>query len=245
MPKLTPPTPPGSQGHSPEYSQEYPQEYSQGCPPGYPQEPNAITRLSFERVRNACPIETLPEPLQPLAVRMIHACGNPEIFPHIRATKNFPLPLPATPVENIPVLCDSAMLRIAIRQHAPHAQCLIHNPKTKQRARQNNITKGMAAIDLYCENNNAVSDTLFLFGAAPTALLRLLQLVREQHCPLPKAVFAFPVGFVSAVESKQALLEALQHHSFPAITLLGTLGGSAIAAAAFNATFERQTSRQR
>ncbi len=212
----------------------YPQEY--------PKEPSSITRLSFARVREICPaLKTLPAALQPLAVRMIHACGNPEILPLIRASKDFPQfiidDLSDTPVEKIPVLCDSAMLRIAIEKYAPHAQCLIHHPSIQQRARKHNITKAMAAIDQYCEDNNAVKQTLFLFGAAPTALLRLLEHVREQRCPKPKAVFAFPVGFVSAVESKQALLEMLEHHPFPAITLLGRLGGSAIAAAAFNAIF--------
>ena len=210
--------------------------------PPYPQEPSAITRLSFERVRIACPaIASLPRPLRPLATRMIHACGNPEILPHIEASNNFPIPISEIPVQNTSVLCDSAMLQIAIRQYAPHAQCLIHNPKIQQRARQNNITKAMAAIDLYCKrDDNTVANTIFLFGAAPTGLLRLLELVREQHCPPPKAVFAFPVGFVSAAESKQALMETLDAHPFPAITLLGTMGGSAIAAAAFNATFQQQ-----
>ena len=219
----------------------YPQEY--------PQEPNEITRLSFARVRESCPdIVNLPAPLQPLAVRMIHACGNPEILSSIRASENFPQPLLTTPVENIPVLCDSAMLQTAVKQYAPHAQCLTHDTKTKLRARQNNTTNAMAAIDQYCENNNAennvVAETIFLFGAAPTALLRLLWLVGQGRCPKPKAVFAFPVGFVSAVESKQALLEMLNHHPFPAITLLGRLGGSAIAAAAFNATFLQQKDRK-
>ena len=225
-------------------------------PPAYPQEPSAITRLSFERVRAACPkIESLPEPLQPLAIRMIHACGNPEILPHIHASPNFPQSLLETSIEKSPVLCDSAMLRIAIEKYAPHARCLTHDAKTKQHARQNNITKAMAAIDLYCkqddgqeqgnniQENHIIAKTIFLFGAAPTALLRLLELVRQRRCPPPKAVFAFPVGFVSAVESKQALLETLEQEPFPAITLLGRLGGSAIAAAAFNATFDRQKSQ--
>ena len=240
-PRLTPLTTPLPTSLPP-----YPQEY--------PKEPSAITRLSFARVREICPdLKTLPAALQPLAVRMIHACGNPEILPLIRASKDFPQSildaLSDTPIEKIPVLCDSAMLRIAIEKYAPHAQCLIHHPSIQQRASKHNITKAMAAIDQYCENNdaqqnNVVAKTLFLFGAAPTALLRLLEHVREQRCPKPKAVFAFPVGFVSAVESKQALLKTLEHYPFPAITLLGRLGGSAIAAAAFNATFEKLQHRK-
>ena len=93
----------------------------------------------------------------------------------------------------------------------------------------------MAAI--YCENNNAENNNAENNVVAET-------IVEQGRCPKPKAVFAFPVGFVSAVESKQALLEMLNHHPFPAITLLGRLGGSAIAAAAFNATFLQQKDRK-
>jgi precorrin isomerase len=69
-------------------------------------------------------------------------------------------------------------------------------------------------------------------GNAPTALFHLLDLV-EGGGPRPAALFAFPVGFVGAVESKQALIDA--DLGIPYLTLRGRRGGSAIAAAAINA----------
>ena len=51
--------------------------------------------------------------------------------------------------------------------------------------------------------------------------------------PRPAAILAFPVGFVGAAESKQALIEA--GCGVPFLTLPGRMGGSAMASAAVNA----------
>jgi precorrin-8X/cobalt-precorrin-8 methylmutase len=71
-----------------------------------------------------------------------------------------------------------------------------------------------------------------VIGNAPTALFALLDLI-EAGSPRPAAIFAFPVGFVGAAESKQALVEA--GLGVPFLTVLGRRGGSAMAAAAINA----------
>ena len=52
----------------------------------------------------------------------------------------------------------------------------------------------------------------------------------------PAAIMAFPVGFVGAAESKDAL--ASGQHGIPYLTLRGRRGGSAMAAAAINALKE-------
>ena len=69
-------------------------------------------------------------------------------------------------------------------------------------------------------------------GNAPTALFRLLELL-QKGAPRPAVILAFPVGFVGAAESKEALIEA--GLDIPFLTLRGRLGGSALAAAAVNA----------
>jgi precorrin-8X/cobalt-precorrin-8 methylmutase len=69
-----------------------------------------------------------------------------------------------------------------------------------------------------------------VIGNAPTALLALLDLVDDGRCQ-PALVIGTPVGFVAAAESKQELLK----RDLPSITVEGTRGGSAVAAAAMNA----------
>ena len=67
-------------------------------------------------------------------------------------------------------------------------------------------------------------------GYAPTALFRLLEMVRD-GAPRPAAVLGIPVGFIGAAESKDALAASDLDH----IVVRGRRGGSALAAAAINA----------
>jgi precorrin-8X/cobalt-precorrin-8 methylmutase len=71
-----------------------------------------------------------------------------------------------------------------------------------------------------------------VIGNAPTALYHLIERI-EAGGPKPAALFAFPVGFVGARESKDDLIAA--GLGIPYLTLRGRRGGSAIAAAAINA----------
>ncbi len=67
-------------------------------------------------------------------------------------------------------------------------------------------------------------------GNAPTALLETARLVREEGAR-PALVIGVPVGFVSAVESKEAVLEL----AVPHIVARGRKGGSPIAVAIIHA----------
>ena len=71
---------------------------------------------------------------------------------------------------------------------------------------------------------------LVAIGNAPTALLEVLRLVREEGAK-PAIVVGVPVGFVSAAESKDALIAS----SVPFIAASGRKGGSTIAVAIVHA----------
>jgi precorrin-8X/cobalt-precorrin-8 methylmutase len=71
---------------------------------------------------------------------------------------------------------------------------------------------------------------LIAVGNAPTALLELARLVREEGVR-PALVVGVPVGFVSAAESKEAALEL----PTPFIVVRGRKGGSPIAVAIIHA----------
>jgi precorrin-8X/cobalt-precorrin-8 methylmutase len=69
-----------------------------------------------------------------------------------------------------------------------------------------------------------------IVGTAPTALLALLDMVDDGEIT-PALIIGTPVGFTAAAESKAELME----RSGPYITVEGTRGGAALAAAAANA----------
>ena len=79
---------------------------------------------------------------------------------------------------------------------------------------------------------------VFVIGCAPTALFEVVRLV-ESGALRPALVVGTPVGFVGAAESKEALRRVASHPPYGrpvrAISNRGEKGGSAVAAAAFNA----------
>lgn len=68
-------------------------------------------------------------------------------------------------------------------------------------------------------------------GNAPTALIEVVRLIREQQAK-PALVVGMPVGFVSAAESKD-LMAAM--HEVPWIVIRGRKGGSTLVVAAIHA----------
>tara|TARA_B100001971_G_C17741065_1_gene310731 strand:+ start:62 stop:433 length:372 start_codon:yes stop_codon:yes gene_type:complete len=99
---------------------------------------------------------------------------------------------------------------------------------TLDEAEAQGTTRSAAAVDLW---GTRLDNAVVAIGNAPTALFRLLELLADD-APRPAAILAFPVGFVGAVESKEALIA---HADVPYLTLRGRRGGSAMAAAAVNA----------
>jgi precorrin-8X/cobalt-precorrin-8 methylmutase len=79
-----------------------------------------------------------------------------------------------------------------------------------------------------------MSGSVVAIGNAPTALYRVLELI-DGGAPKPAMIAAFPVGFVGAAESKDALIAHAPALGVPFVTLTGRRGGSALAAACINA----------
>jgi precorrin-8X/cobalt-precorrin-8 methylmutase len=63
-------------------------------------------------------------------------------------------------------------------------------------------TRSAAAVDLW---RDRLDVAIVAIGNAPTALFHLLELLAD-GAPRPAAILAFPVGFVGAAESKDALI---------------------------------------
>ena len=71
---------------------------------------------------------------------------------------------------------------------------------------------------------------IYVVGNAPTALLRLIEVVNAKKA-CPALIVGLPVGFVNAAESKAALMET----GYPYISNVGRKGGSNVAASVINA----------
>jgi precorrin-8X/cobalt-precorrin-8 methylmutase len=107
--------------------------------------------------------------------------------------------------------------------------CTLNDPHTPELAQRLATTRSAAAVDLWGDD---LKDAVVAIGNAPTALYRLIEIL-QAGAPRPAAILAFPVGFVGAAESKDALIAADLGVAY--LTLRGRRGGSAMAAAAVNA----------
>ena len=78
-------------------------------------------------------------------------------------------------------------------------------------------------------------------GNAPTALIELVRLIRQEHVR-PALVVGMPVGFVSAAESKELMASV---DDVPWVVIRGRKGGSTLVVAALHALLALAEARQK
>jgi precorrin-8X/cobalt-precorrin-8 methylmutase len=206
----------------------------------YERDPEAIYRQSFAAIEAEADLRRIPGPLRPLALRLVHASGMPDIVADLAFTPDLAEAARAAIGGGNAIVADSEMTAAGImRRHLRRPDQLLvalGQPEVAQRAREIGNTRSAAAIELV---GDRLDGAVVAIGNAPTALFRLLELM-ELDGYRPAAILAFPVGFVGAAESKEALIEA--DLGVPYVTLRGRRGGSALAAAAVNALLLEDTS---
>ncbi len=199
----------------------------------YVRDPQAIYEQSFATIRGEADLASLPADVSLVAVRLIHACGMTDICGDLVFSADVVTSARDALKAGKPVITDVRMVAQGIIQNRlPAANsiiCTLTEPTVPDRAREIGTTQSAAAVDLWIDN---LAGAVVAIGNAPTALFRLLEVLAE-GAPRPAAILGFPVGFVGAVESKDALIE--HAGDVPFITLRGRKGGSAMAAAAVNA----------
>ncbi len=199
----------------------------------YVKDPAEIYRRSFAIVRAESDLSGLPDDVAAVAVRLVHACGMPDIVAELAWTDDVvaagrqALAAGATGIADARRGAEGV---IADRVPAGNAVlCPLGEPDVAERAARAGTTRSAAAVESWPPR---LGGAVVAIGTAPTALFRLLELL-SAGAPRPAAILAFPVGFVGAAESKQALIGA--GSGVPFLTLRGRRGGSALAAAAVNA----------
>lgn len=199
----------------------------------YLRDPDAIYARSFALIRAEVPLDRFPANLHGLVLRLVHACGMPEIA-HDLAWHGDPAAAGrAALASGAAVLADAKMVAAGVMTaRLPAANRIVltlDDERTPALAAELGTTRAAAAVELWRPH---LAGAVVAIGNAPTALFHLL--ARLEGWPeRPAAILAFPLGFVGAAESKQALIDS--GLDLPWVTLRGRRGGSAMAAAAVNA----------
>ena len=108
--------------------------------------------------------------------------------------------------------------------------CNISEPSLIEASKKENKTRAQMSMRIAKEDMNG---GIVVIGNAPTALLEVMEMIRE-GITKPALVIGIPVGFVSAVESKDELAKM----DIPFITNQGRKGGSPCASAIVNALYK-------
>ena len=198
----------------------------------YLRDPAAIYAASFETVRAECDLARFAPALHPVIERLVHACGRPAIAADLVVGGAVAEAGTAALTAGRPILTDAEMVAMGITRRLLPADnpvlCTLNDAATPDRAAQLGTTRSAAAVEAWRRH---LDGAIVAVGNAPTALFHLLERLHDGW-PRPAAILAFPVGFVGAAESKQALRDA--GLGIPFVTLPGRDGGSALAAAAVN-----------
>jgi precorrin-8X/cobalt-precorrin-8 methylmutase len=207
-------------------------------PGSYEADGAQIYRDSFATIRAEARLTGLPPDVARVAVRMIHACGMTDLVDDLVASPNAVKAARTALLSGAPILCDARMVASGITRPRLPADneviCTLHDPQVPELARRLGTTRSAAAIDLWLDR---LAGSVVAIGNAPTALFRLLELIRD-GAPRPAAILGLPVGFIGAAESKLAL--AGNPLGLEYLVVQGRRGGSAMAVAAVNAIASEQ-----
>jgi precorrin-8X/cobalt-precorrin-8 methylmutase len=196
-----------------------------------------IYRQSFATIRAEADLSGLPADVAKVAVRMIHACGMVDLAADIGFSTGVATAARKALLGGAPILCDAEMVAAGItRKRLPAGNevvCTLRDPAVPDLAAALGTTRSAAALDLW---GDRLAGAVVAIGNAPTALFRLLEML-DAGAVAPAAVIGLPVGFVGALESKEALAA---DGRLPFLIVRGRLGGSAMAVAAVNALASAQ-----
>ena len=164
--------------------------------------------------------------------RIIHATGDVEYAELARFSHNAIDLVKDAIKKRWSVVCDVEMVKAGITERLAaefglELKSFINDKRVLELARKKGLTRAETSIEFA---NGLYDGIIFVIGNAPTALLKVIDLYKQNQLK-NSVVIAFPVGFVKAAFSKEQLLKT----SIPYITNVGQKGGSAVAAAAFRA----------
>lgn len=202
--------------------------------------PEEIERRSFEIIESELPHPLDPE-LAPVIKRVIHTTADFDYADTLRFSERaLPAGLAALRAGRC-IVTDTNMARAGINHAAlarlkTEALCFMADDDVAAAAGRRGCTRAAASMD---KAALLPGRPIFAIGNAPTALIRLYELIQE-GCLSPSLIIAAPVGFVNVVQSKELIMRT----DVPFIVACGRKGGSNVAAAIVNALMYQLTRTQ-
>ena len=193
--------------------------------------PMDIEKRSFAIITEELGYE-LPEDKAPIIKRCIHTSADFDYAENLAFSDGVVEKALKALKNGACIVTDTQMAKAGINKKAlakygGEVYCFMSDEDVAEIARKNGTTRATASMDKAAELKKPL---IFAIGNAPTALVRLYELIEEGKLQ-PELIIGVPVGFVNVVQSKELIMQA----EVPYIVARGRKGGSNIAACICNA----------
>ena len=197
--------------------------------------PTEIEKRSFEIITEELEQEgiVLPKIQAPITKRCIHTSADFDYAKNLVYSEHAVEKALEAIRGGASIVTDTQMGRSGINkkrlaQYGGQVYCFMSDEDVAEMAKKNGTTRAVASMDKAAALGR---EAIFAVGNAPTALVRLYELIKEGKIN-PELIIAVPVGFVNVVQSKELILSL---EDTPSIVARGRKGGSNIAACICNA----------
>lgn len=195
--------------------------------------PEEIEKRSFEQITEELGDTPLVPGTEQIVKRCIHTSADFEYAKNLVFSENVVEKVTEAIRNGASIVTDTQMGMAGInkkklQKYGGEVYCFMGDEEVAREAKLRGITRAAVSMEKAAELDRRL---IFAIGNAPTALIRLYELIEEGRLR-PEAIFAVPVGFVNVVQSKELILT---RKDTPYIVARGRKGGSNIAACICNA----------
>lgn len=195
-------------------------------------EPMQIEARSFEIISKELKDVKLIPGTEDIVKRCIHTSADFDYAENLKFSEGAVEKALRAIKDGACIVTDTQMAKAGINKaslakHKGEVYCFMSDEDVAAAAREHKTTRAVAAMEKAAKLEKPV---IFAIGNAPTALIRLYELIKEGKIK-PELIIGVPVGFVNVVQSKELIMQT----DIPYIVARGRKGGSNIAACICNA----------
>lgn len=194
--------------------------------------PEEIEKRSMEIITEELQGKTWPEPEFSIVKRCIHTSADFDYAKNICFSKDAARLGVEALRRGAVIVTDTKMAwsginKKKLQEYGGEAYCFMADEDVAKEAKERGCTRATICM----ERGAALKrEVIFVIGNAPTAPIRLYELIEEGKLS-PALIIGAPVGFVNVVEAKELIMKT----DVPYIVPRGRKGGSNIAATICNA----------
>lgn len=194
--------------------------------------PSRIEQRSFEIIEQELGDAVIPQMQKPIVKRVIHTTADFDYLENLKFSKNAVEKALKALKQGACIVTDTNMVRAGIHKSSlqklgGEVFCYMSDEDVAKEAKERGCTRSAICMEKAAREKRPL---LFAIGNAPTALVRVYELVKEGKL-CPELVIGVPVGFVNVAASKELILDS----DLDYIVAKGRKGGSNVAAAICNA----------